>query len=207
MGQGASSRLNTIRDHLKLCRQKCSECFYPCLLRKNHEDHAEWDDEHSCKQTDHTCRLMCTYCIDKGKEIRCALKCGHQGIHNCKQESHTCGQKCSLSEYGGCQTECELTTGHLQPCKCAAETHFCVETCDVEICKNRCQVAYNKSHEQVSPLSVITNIALAARKNATQRHNFKKYGGNFRLAGEGKEIGRGWTYTVMGHVLLCRALE
>ena len=165
--QAANSRLNAIRDHLKLCKQKCSECFYPCLLRKNHEDHAEWEDNHSCRQTDHTCRLKCTYCSDNGKEIQCGLKAGHQGNHNCKQENHTCGKQCSLSQYGGCQIDCDLVcenelpfdivpnskivpkvSGHAGACKCAAETHLCEKTCGVAICKNTCRVAYNKSHDE-----------------------------------------------------------
>ena len=148
MEQTANSKFNGIRDHLKLCKQKCAECFYPCLLQKDHENDAEWADEHSCRQSDHTCSLQCTYCGDKGKEMRCGLKCGHKGAHNCKQENHTCGKECSLKKYGGCQLDCDLISGHKGACKCAAETHLCEKTCAVGICKNQCKVAYNKKHTE-----------------------------------------------------------
>lgn len=146
MEQAAHSRLNTIRDHLKLCKQKCDECFYPCLLQMNHEEDKEWPEKHSCRQSDHTCRQQCDYCLKNKKEIQCGLKSGHKGAHNCKQENHTCGKDCSLKQYGGCQLDCSLKSSHEGDCKCAAETHFCKEVCGVGICKNPCQVPYTKPH-------------------------------------------------------------
>eukprot|EP01084_Bolivina_argentea_P311707 539577_1 len=60
--QSAESRLNIIRDKMRICKSKCDDCFYPCLLCKNHEDDNDWDDEHTCYQIKHLCKEYCTYC-------------------------------------------------------------------------------------------------------------------------------------------------
>eukprot|EP01084_Bolivina_argentea_P258876 436609_1 len=148
--QAADSRLNSIREKMKVCKQKCKECFYLCLLCKNHEDDNNWADAHTCNQTKHSCEELCDYCKDKGQSINCSNKCAHSGKHNCGKPDHTCGSPCRLLKYGGCQTKCNLAGGHdktAQPCKCAAETHCCVEKCDISICKNACKIPYNKKHD------------------------------------------------------------
>eukprot|EP01083_Nonionella_stella_P281116 956521_1 len=136
---------------MKLCRAKCKNCFYKCLLCKNHEDDNDWADEHTCysRGGTHTCGELCDYCDEAGIVADCGDKCGHSGKHNCQSGAHTCGLKCSLSEYGGCQMKCNLEKGHdskTLACKCATETHFCVSSCGVDICKGQCKFPYNKSH-------------------------------------------------------------
>eukprot|EP01084_Bolivina_argentea_P311703 539571_1 len=59
ISQAAESRLNIIRDKMKLCKAKCNECFYLCLLCKNHEDNEDEPDEHSCNQLQHSCKEFC----------------------------------------------------------------------------------------------------------------------------------------------------
>lgn len=103
--QNAVEAGSIIRDKGKLCRAKCNECFYLCLLAKNHEDDEEEPNEHSYNQTNHACQEFCTYCLDDsgGKDkVNCGDKCGHAGHHNCRKQNHACGKTCSLSQYGGC---------------------------------------------------------------------------------------------------------
>eukprot|EP01083_Nonionella_stella_P205503 748291_1 len=149
--QSAESRLNMIRDKMRICKFKCADCFYPCLLCKNHEDHAKWADRHSCFQNKHNCKEICEYCAKDGKSLQCDDKCGHSSKHNCRQENHTCGNDCSLIECGGCQERCNLESGHdkdKEPCKCNAETHYCKKECAVGVCHNTCKEPYNKKHDQ-----------------------------------------------------------
>eukprot|EP01084_Bolivina_argentea_P155547 271073_1 len=114
--QSADSRLNSIRDKMKICNRKCRDCFYKCLLCKNHEDDNDWADEHTCysRGGTHTCGELCDYCDEAGIVADCGDKCGHSGKHNCQSGAHTCGLKCSLSQYGGCEMKCNLQIGHCQ---------------------------------------------------------------------------------------------
>eukprot|EP01083_Nonionella_stella_P165863 552908_1 len=149
--QSAESRLNMIRDKMRICKSKCADCFYPCLLCKNHEDENDWADPHSCFQIEHRCKEICAYCAEKDKSLQCDDKCGHSSKHNCGVLNHTCGRDCSFREYGGCQEKCNLGSGHDQdkePCKCNAETHYCNAECAVEVCHNTCKMPFNKDHEQ-----------------------------------------------------------
>ena len=50
--QQAEIALNQIRDKMRICKAICKtdknekECYYLCLLCKNHEDDNDWDDDH-----------------------------------------------------------------------------------------------------------------------------------------------------------------
>ena len=138
----AQSRLNIIRDNMELCRQKCAECYYPCVLRKYHKGpgRAEFDEDHSCMLSDHKCRLQCDFCR--------ALKPHDNNLGRlCDQRSHTCGNLCSVREANGCQQKCSLQIGHIGVCQCAAEKHYCTKTCAVEICESHCRTEYTHEHD------------------------------------------------------------
>eukprot|EP01084_Bolivina_argentea_P013950 26110_1 len=53
--QQAEISLNGIHDKMKLCKTKCKDCFFLCLLCKNHDDDADWEDDHSCTKVKHYC--------------------------------------------------------------------------------------------------------------------------------------------------------
>ena len=50
--QQAENKLNKIRDKMRICKSICKtdkndkECYYLCLLCKNHEDDNDWEDNH-----------------------------------------------------------------------------------------------------------------------------------------------------------------
>eukprot|EP01084_Bolivina_argentea_P203665 347803_1 len=150
--QIADTYLSKIHDTMKLCKTKCDECFYPCLLCKNHEDDEDftiWSNPHKCNQGDHFCKENCNYCqIDEKKKSKCGMKSGHSGKHHCRKSDHTCEKKCDLKEFPGCQTYCTLQANHSGVHRCAAgETHYCKELCAVKICQNSCKQLYNSKHE------------------------------------------------------------
>eukprot|EP01084_Bolivina_argentea_P024957 46451_1 len=144
--QSADSQFTVLRHKLKICFEKCGECFYPCLLHKNHNKLN--DGRHDCRQMRHGCKELCEFCLEEGNTLECGARCGHSGRHNCHQQSHTCGNPCSLSKYVQCQMTCNLEPKHdgSISCKCAAETHYCIEQCSVDICKSTCKIPYNVSH-------------------------------------------------------------
>jgi len=151
--QIASTRLNKIRESLKICKSQCADCFYPCLLCKNHEDPQQADQPraHSCGQTTHSCASPCEFCLDKGESAVCNSKCGHPGKHNCGSPEHTCGKTCHLSSFRGCNTKCMLEPNHdidaKTDCKCAAYEHYCNEPCAVGCCNDFCREPHtNKDH-------------------------------------------------------------
>eukprot|EP01084_Bolivina_argentea_P110736 197668_1 len=146
----AESKLNQIHDKMKICKSQCDECFFLCLSCKNHQDNANWNDEHDCYQRQHSCNEPCEYCKKENRIAQCADKCGHSGKHNCRQLDHTCGSLCKLSRFGGCQQKCNLEFGHgiYISCKCSAEIHYCIEKCEVERCNNTCITPYNVQHDR-----------------------------------------------------------
>ena len=154
MRQTVSISLDAMQNEMTLCRRKCTECFYPCLLQIHHDDqdHVERHEEHTCRQSMHNCKEPCKYCDEeqnldeKGNTIRCALESGHQGNHKCLQNTHYCKKECQLKDKPGCQLECAHQIEHEGDCCCAAEKHFCPEVCEVSICKRHCHSEWNKEH-------------------------------------------------------------
>ena len=123
---------------LKLCDEKCIECFLKCTSILSHKG------DHKCS-TSHQCDAVCSFC-DVSKQSKCKLQFGHDGKHVCKEESHVCSEPCRFQSLNKCTGECQKITGHQDEHQCSEKRHPCIEFCSLDGCEGRCVISCDEEH-------------------------------------------------------------
>ncbi|ETO06455.1 hypothetical protein RFI_30937, partial [Reticulomyxa filosa] len=149
-------KLRQLREPMVICKQKCKQCNYPCLLHKGHEEDKKYL-QHDCwnENNSHQCVYLCYYCQNDKKDeakdaIPCGYPCGHEGKHDCQVRNHCCGQPCSLAHLDHCQQHCALESGHDSSIDhmCVAKIHYCSQPCSLPGCKMKCVEDHIVSHDR-----------------------------------------------------------
>ena len=129
---------NELERLIKLCDEKCSECFLKCSKFQNH------DGQHFCS-TSHRCTAFCEFCT--GQNNMCINKFGHENAHICDSNKHICGEKCTFANINNCNNSCELTPSHEGEHNCGVKVHRCGKDCSAEFCKGVCFIDAAVKHE------------------------------------------------------------
>ena len=127
----------------QLCRQKCANCFYKCLLRSDHSTGSQ-PTEHNCLGK-HECTGNCHFC-PSADNVRhpCSLKAGHPHNHNClKRPPHLCEKVCQHYGKPGCGRTCNKNPDHEHDKSShdCCQTHQCGKECVAAGCSNHCNAS------------------------------------------------------------------
>ena len=129
----------TLRQSMKLCNEKCVECFLKCSQKLDHKlGH--------CCNTSHRCAESCDLCKDGETTSICAEPLGHDGLHFCREGGHTCRQPCLFANKNNCANMCAKSPNHDDEHRCYLLIHTCNSQCSRPDCNSRCAIDINLPH-------------------------------------------------------------
>ena len=144
------SSLSRLRQEWTLCGDKCSKCFFKCLLRKYHEN-----SEHNCLG-DHRCHMSCSYCAAEspaeatlGPPAGLPARGHIAGSDNdecvmefdCDNEGASNGESSEAAIDITSSIQCRDQAGHAGKHDCKIRKHTCGQTCHLygkDNCNHSC---------------------------------------------------------------------
>ena len=132
----------SLKERWKICKEKCSSCYYKCSKIIGHLNEHDCGFDHKCHEQCEKCKLVKCEDYNNCDKFCYNQKSGHtQESHLCSH-FHQCNKKCSQNNLRGCNNECKLEFDHQGNCDCHS-IHLCDKFCIYKDCSIGCKIDCN----------------------------------------------------------------